>query len=615
MFRKIIILLFVAELVSTIVFANSKVEITRIDPTFWFVGMNNPTLNLLVSGTDFTDVNVVTDYKGVEIQSVRLADNPSYVFVDLFIDKETTPGKMELVFSKNGKKTKVNYTLQERTSKHANMELTPADLIYLVMPDRFSNGNPSNDIIKGTNEDSLNRENEFARHGGDLLGITEHLDYIQNLGMTALWLNPVEENNEPTESYHGYAITDHYKIDPRLGTNEDYQNLIELAHHKEMKIIKDVVFNHFGDQHYLIKNPPSKSWVNHWNEYTRSNFRAPTIFDPYASESDKKKFQNGWFDHHMPDMNQSDPDLANYLIQNSIWWIEAYDIDAYRIDTYAYSDQRFMAHWAEAIMKEYPNFFLFGETWVHGKVVQGYFVNDSSIPQPFPNYLNSVTDFQMYYSLTKAATQPFGWTEGVASVYYTLAQDLIYQHPENLVTFLDNHDLARFYGVVDTNLDKFKMGYGMLFTMRGIPQVLYGSEILMAGTDNHGVIREDFLGGWESDPINKFTKAGRSELENEAFDYLKLLANWRKTSPAITEGKLIQFVPENGMYVYFRYTDEQTVMVVVNASDKEQELTIDRFNEITGKYKNGKDIIQNQIHSLEGKWKLMPWEIRILELK
>jgi glycosidase len=612
---KITVVLVLWMLIGSDLVASNKTEITRIDPSFWFVGMNNPTLHLLVSGNDFTGVKVEVNYEGVSIIETRVAENSQYLFLDLRIEKNTIPGLFTILFTKDGKTTKKKYEVKARTSSHKHIGLSQADLIYLIMPDRFANGNSKNDIIKGTEEDSLNRANDFGRHGGDLQGITDHLDYIQKLGMTALWLNPADENNEPKESYHGYAITDHYKVDSRLGTNTDYENLITSSHQRDLKIIKDVVFNHFGDQHYLIKNLPSKNWINHWEEYTQSNFRAPTVFDPHASEADKKKFQNGWFDHHMPDMNQADPDLANYLIQNSLWWIEAYDIDAYRIDTYAYSDQKFMANWAEAIMTEYPNFFLFGETWVHGKAVQGYFVNDSSIPRPYPNYMQSVTDFQMYYSLTKTATQPFGWTEGVASVYYTLAQDLIYPHSENLVTFLDNHDLARFYGVVNQDMDKFKMGYGMLMTMRGIPQVLYGSEILMAGTENHGIIREDFWGGWESDSVNKFTQEGRSELENEAFDYMKLLANWRKNSPAITKGQLTQFVPDNGMYVYFRYTDNQTVMIVVNASEKGQDLKLSRFIEFTDEFKTGKDIIKNQDFELDGSWSLKPWEIRVLELR
>ncbi len=615
MFRKISALIFVFVLISSISFAKKAVEIKRIDPSFWFVGMQNPELHLLVSGVDFTHIQVTTNYKGVTITDVRLAENPNFIFVDLTLAKETLPGMVALEFSGSGRETTINYPLKERLSKHQYMGLTTTDLIYLIMPDRFANGDTSNDLIIGTEENSVNRVNDFGRHGGDLQGITDHLDYIKDLGMTALWLNPTDENNEPKESYHGYAITDHYKVDARLGTNADYKKLITSAHNRELKIIKDVVFNHFGNQHYLIKNLPSKNWINQWEEYTQSNFRAPTVFDPYASQTDKKKFQNGWFDHHMPDMNQTDTDLANYLIQNSIWWIEAYDIDAYRIDTYAYSDQKFMANWAKAIRNEFPNFFLFGETWVHGNTVQAQFVGDSFVPRPYPNYLQSVTDFQLYYALSKTVTQPFGWTEGVASVYYTLAQDLIYKNPQNLVTFLDNHDLARFYGITDKDIRKFKIGYGMLLTLRGIPQILYGSEVLMAGTENHGKIREDFWGGWATDSVNKFTQKGRSNIENEAFNYIKILANWRKTSTAITTGKLMQFVPENGVYVYFRYTNEETVMVVVNASEKIQNVALNRFAERTHGFATAVGVIDGSIKPVTGNWELKPWEIRVLELK
>lgn len=618
--KRLLGVIFLTIIVGLNAWAGSKVSIARIDPAFWFVGMNNPTLHLLVSGNDFQNVTVEINYDGVQIKSVRVAENPSYLFIDLDIDANTPHGEVPIIFTLHGKKTAVNYTLKERSVSHAHMGLSQKDLIYLVMPDRFANGNPKNDVVKGMNELTVNRIDDFARHGGDLAGITSHLDYLKGLGMTALWLNPADENNEPKESYHGYAITDHYKVDARLGTNHEYELLISSAHERDMKVIKDVVFNHFGDQHYLIKNLPEKSWINQWDTFTQSNFRAPTIFDPHAAEADKKKFQNGWFDHHMPDMNQDNEDVANYLIQNSIWWIEAYDIDAYRIDTYAYSSQKFMAQWADAIQSEFPNFFLFGETWVHGNVVQGYFVDESSVSgrdlfNPNAGKMNSVTDFQMYYALNKTVTEPFGWTQGVASVYYALAQDVIYPHPENLVTFLDNHDLARFYGVTGKNLQKFKLGYGMLLTIRGIPQILYGSEVLMAGTENHGKIREDFWGGWEADTVNKFTREGRTDQENDAFDYIKTLANWRKTSPAITSGELTQYVPDNGMYVYFRHNHEQTVMVVVNASEKEQSIELNRFEQFLKKYSLGKDVVKSFDYPLYGEWQLDPYEIRILELR
>lgn len=596
--------------------SEAKLQVKRIDPAFWFVGMNNPKLQLLINGTEFHSPEVTCNQSAIQIEQVTLMPNNQFLIVDVLLSSELKPGEAQFTINDKGGKTKFTYTFKEK-KKHTPQRLTAADNMYLLMPDRFANGEPKNDVVKDMNQNTIDRSEVYERHGGDLQGVVAHLPYLKNLGVTALWLNPVYENNQHHESYHGYAITDHYQVDPRFGGNEWYAALADSLHDNNMKLVKDVVFNHFGDQHYLIKNLPSTDWINQWEVFTQSNFRAPTIFDPYAADTDRKKFQNGWFDHHMPDINQQNPYVANYLIQNSIWWIATYGIDAYRIDTYAYSDQQFMANWATAILKEFPHFFMFGETWVHGNTIQSYFVEQASTPRPFASNLESVTDFQLYYALTKMATEPFGWTNGVASVYYTLAQDIIYEHPENLVTFLDNHDLGRFYGVAGKDLQKFKAGYGMLFTLRGIPQILYGSEILMGETENHGKIREDFWGGWSADTVNKFDTSGRTLTENEAHDYLQRLMNWRKTAPAIVDGELVHYIPEDGMYVYFRTAKDgsQKVMVMVNANENSQTIHLNRFTEEVFAGQKAFDWAANELFIIPDSLDFAPFDIKILELE
>ena len=559
---------------------SAQVSVNKIEPPHWWVNMSNDTLHLLIYGSDLRNVNVSIKQKGVEILDTRETINANYLFLDLLIDKNTKAGEFEITLKNKKKKTTIEYELKSRDiTKHQLMGLDQSDFIYLVMPDRFANGDTSNDIITGTNQETLNRDSAFYRHGGDLQGVIDHINYLSELGVSALWLNPAEENDQPLESYHGYAITDHYNIDRRLGDNNLYKSMVDQLHAKKIKMIRDVVFNHFGSGHPLIKNLPDSSWINHWDSYTRSNFRATTLLDPYASDFDKTKFSNGWFDHHMPDMNFNNKDLQDYMIQNSIWWIEEMDIDAYRIDTYAYPNQDFMKRWAKAVKAEYPDIFMFAETWVHGSAIQAWYAGGNKLNQG-ETYLDGVTDFQMYYAINKALNTPFGWTSGVSELYYSLVDDILYAYPEDNVLFVDNHDLDRFYGTLNQDLQKFKMGITLLMTLRGIPSLFYGTEILMPYTGSHGVIRTDFPGGWPDDAVNKFIAEDRTDVENEAFDFIKKLARWRKSSVAITHGKTMQFVPEDGVYVYFRYTKDEVVMVVVNQNNKSVDLDLGRFVEI-----------------------------------
>ena len=556
---------------------------------------------LMIYGvSDDWDVKLA-DESEVSILDRHFVDNPRYLFLDIRIPKRFEGSSIPLEFSDGTITFKLSYPLLKRDeSPNIHRGVTSSDLIYLIFPDRFANGNKENDIDLGMTDKRVNRDSLKTRHGGDIQGIRDKLFHFRDLGATALWINPLLTNDQPWESYHGYAATDHYQIDPRFGTLEEYKALVDECHRSGIKVIIDIVFNHVGDNHHLIKNLPSKDWIHIWPEFQRTSYRAPTLMDPYASEADKKIMTDGWFDHHMPDLNQQNELLANFLIYSSIWWIEMTGIDAYRIDTYAYSDAEFMANWAKVIKKYYPKFTFFGETWVHGTPIQAHFTQNNNMNSDFNTELPGVTDFQLYYAINDALTKPQGWTDGMAKLYYTLAKDFVYEDPNRNVLFLDNHDLGRFYSMIGEDFEKWKMGIGWLMTTRGIPMIYYGTEILMKGfTDPDAKVRADYPGGWEGDPVDKFTKEGRSELENEAYDYIKKLANFRKKSNAITRGKTMQFVPIDGVYVYFRYTDAETVMVVMNASEKEVTLDMDRYQERIGNFTTGKDVDTEAEISLE----------------
>lgn len=593
-----------------------KIEVQRVDPANWFAGLPQTDLELIVHHPGIGNSAVEFEYPGVSLVKTENPENPDYLYVTLRITEEARPGKFVMLFRKDKQKLYYNYELKERRKTDSYAKgVNPNDLIYLIMPDRFANGDPQNDIIEGTNEASINRDSMYWRHGGDLKGITRHLDYLQNLGITTLWLNPVQENDMSKTSYHGYAITDHYKIDPRLGTNSDYLQLVDSLHARGMKAVMDIVPNHIGLEHYLFKNLPSKDWVNQWDSFTRTTYRAPTLLDPYVSKSDLKLFNDGWFDGHMPDLNQRNPHVAKYLTQSYIWWVETAGIDDFRIDTYAYSDQEYMSQLDEQLLKLYPNMNMFGEIWEHGVTVQSYFA-EGFTERENNSYLPGTIDFQLYFAISDALTKPFGWTDGVARIYYTLAKDIMYRNPMRNVTFLDNHDLSRFYSVVGEDLKKYKMGIAFLLTMRGIPSVYYGTEILMTGFSNpDGLVRSDFTGGWANDSLNKFQASGRNEKENEAHDFLARLAQWRKNSKAITEGKLMQFVPEKSMYVYFRYTDSEKVMVVMNAANDKQSMKLERFSEMIQPNQKGIEITTGKDVLLQESLDLEPWSVKVIEIK
>ena len=492
--------------------------------------------------------------------------------------------------------------------------LDASDLIYLIFPDRFANGDPSNDRLERMQDQSLDRGAMFDRHGGDLQGVMDHLDYLESLGVTALWLNPVWESNQPEESYHGYAPTDLYKIDARLGTNDEYKELVDLCHDRGIKVIKDIVYNHWGDQHWIYKDLPDSSWVNFWPEFTRTTYRAPTLLDPHVAASDRKRMTDGWFDHHMPDLNQRNPHLANYLIQHSVWWVAHFGVDAFRIDTYAYPDQLFMKDLAERMSLEFPGFFCFGETWVHGTPVQAWFTDESGVHRAWESGLQSVTDFQLHYAINKVMDENDGWTEGAARLYYLFAKDVIYKDPNSLVTFLDNHDLSRVRSILKEDERKLQVALGLLYTARGIPQIYYGTEIgLKNYADPDGKVRQDFPGGWSEDSLNYFESENREGLEKRIFDYTAGLGQYRKANPDLFKGDMTQFVPVNGVYFFIREGGGKQLLVVVNPGNVDRNF---QFSSAGSEFKGNqiKEILNPKGGSPEKSLSLSPFSIRFFEI-
>lgn len=588
--------------------------IERVDPPFWWVGMKNSELELVFHGKRISRFEINLQGYDSRILEITRPSNPDYVFVRIEIGANQQPGNLNFSFSAPKMKP---YTLSYALKQRDDFEpggLNPGDLIYLAFPDRFSNGDLSNDRVVNMKESGVDRKGLKTRHGGDLQGVINHLDYIESLGTTALWLNPVLENDQPYESYHGYAFTDHYKVDPRLGSNALYKALTDSLHNRGMKAVWDVVYNHIGNEHYLFRNLPDSNWVHWYPGFTRTNYRAETLMDPYSSASDRDLMTNAWFDKHMPDLNQQDEHLARYLIQNSIWWIEFAHIDAFRIDTYAYPDQQFMKRLNESILEEYPSFMLFGETWVQGSPIQAWFTGDSGLNKQFNSSLHGVTDFQLFYAITNGLNENFGWENGFRRVELTLSHDYMYANPYMNVTHLDNHDLSRFYSVIQEDISKWKMGMAMLYTLRGIPQIYYGTEILMKNySDPDAKVREDFPGGWQGDSTNKFLTTNLTAKELEAFQFCQKLGQFRKSNPWFGSSKLTQFVPDENTWVYFRHDNEHLVMCVYNGNDKPTELYMQRFSEMIQGHSKVNNIISGVEEEIKEKWTAPARSVTVFE--
>ncbi|MDB5023052.1 MAG: alpha-amylase [Mucilaginibacter sp.] len=572
----------------------------RVEPMFWWVGMSNPNLQLIVHGNNIASANVQLNYPGVKLIAVHKVENPNYLFVDLHIFSSASPGTFPINFSKAGEKTLTyRYTLKKRDKSPVRAQgVTNRDLIYLIMPDRFSNGDLKNDSVTGMRETAVDRSKMFSRHGGDLKGIMDHLDYLKDLGVTAVWLTPAVENDEPQASYHGYAITDHYKIDPRYGSNELYKQFVDKCHAMGLKVVMDLVHNHAGTEGYTLQDMPMKSWVHQWPKYTKSNFRDAAVMDPHASLSDRKQMLDGWFDHRMADMNENNPYLQNFLTQNHIWWVEYSGVDGFRLDTYPYNDPAYMADWAKKVRTEFPHLSIFGETLVWSAANQAFFTEGNTVNRGLDTHLPGVTDGVLKEAIYDALNAKEG-TEGVNRLYSVLAQDFLYQDAAKNTIFLDNHDMSRFLSVVGEDITKYKSGMAMLMTMRGVPQMYYGDEILMKNYSNpDGLVREDFPGGWPGDKDNKFTAAGRSKKENDAFNYVRTLANYRKNTPALQTGKMMQYIPEDGVYLYFRYDKQKTVMVVYNSREQDQSITTERYSERINGTLKARNVITDDVVEL-----------------
>lgn len=587
----------------------------EVEPPFWWTDMQHTSLQLMVHGNHIANTRASINYPGLQLKQQIAVENPNYLFLNLEIDPMAQPGNIEIEFADDGNKV-ASYTyplLKRRDGSSQRQGFNSSDVIYLLMPDRFANGDPTNDNMPGMLE-KANRKNPDGRHGGDLKGIADRIDYFNQLGVTALWLNPVLENNMPAYSYHGYAITDFYRVDPRIGTNEDYVAFVQNAHGHALKVVMDMVFNHYGTGHQWTKDLPMADWVNVWPEFTRSNYRGGTISDPYAADFDQQKMLKGWFDGSMADLNQTNEFVANYLIQNSIWWIEYADLDGIRMDTYPYSDRDFMKKWMHVVKTEYPNFSVVGEVWLNSTPQVAYWQENGQ--GDFNSELNYVMDFPLKYAIGKALTEDNGWSSGMAALYESLGLDFLYTHPEQIMTFLDNHDMDRIYNTLRGDLNKLEMAASFLLTTRGVPQLQYGTEILTPGWEHegHGKMRSDFPGGWKNDAHNAFTSEGRSTEQNRFWNHLRLLLHWRKDHPVIHHGKLKHYIPEDGVYVYFRYTDDAAIMVLLNNHDKEKTILTKRFSENLNGYKTGSDIVHRTYFESLHQISIPAMSARIIEL-
>ncbi|MBD0368122.1 MAG: cyclomaltodextrinase N-terminal domain-containing protein, partial [Flavisolibacter sp.] len=553
-------------------FAQNKIDTY---PTHWWTGMKTTKLQLMVHAPNVAENNFSLSYPGVRLLKTNKVENKNYVFLDLDVAASAKPGIIKINASNPSEKSELPFELKQRRRGNGSQYaqgVTAKDFIYLLMPDRFANGDPSNDAFPDMLDTKSDRNDPFLRHGGDIQGIINHLDYLKSLGVTALWLTPVVENdtrqtkegNTMRSSYHGYHFTDQYKIDRRFGGNEEYKRLSDELHQRGMKLIQDAVYNHISQDHFTYTDMPMKDWVNQWPTYQVTSYKDQPLVDPYASQSDKKITINGWFTEFLPDLNQRNPYVSNYLTQYAIWATEEFGLDGWRVDTYFYSDSVFLNRVNAELYREFPSLTVFGETTVNSVTNGAFFSQNNFINIPFKHNTQGITDFPLFNAMQDGLNQNFGWTEGVSRVYNTLAQDIAYKEPTRNCIFLDNHDQDRIYSVIKEDFDKFKMGINWLLTLRGIPQLYYGTEILMKNFKDptDAEVRRDFPGGWKEDAVNRFTQAGRTQQEQQAWQYISKLANFRKASPAITNGRLMQYLPENGLYTYFRYHPSQTVMVI-----------------------------------------------------
>ena len=595
---------------------SAKNAMPSIEPPFWWSGMNSPKLQLMVHGDNIRDAVPSIDYAGVTIDSIARLDSKNYQFLYLNVSPQAQPGTMTIVF-KNGKKSvKVPYELKKRDGIMP-YAFSSEDVLYLIMPDRFADGNSNNNTLKELNFPvSVDRNDPNARHGGDLKGIENNLNYIESLGVTAIWLNPVLENDMPGGAYHGYATTDYYRVDPRFGTNDEYRNLIAESHKRGIKVVMDMIFNHSGSSHPWIDDLPSKDWLNYPDGDKLTNFRLSTINDPYASDYDRTRSVKGWFVPSMPDLNQENPHMMRYLIQNSIWWIEYSKIDGIRMDTYPYADMAPMAQWIADVQKEYPGYNIVGEAWYGDVAGTAYWQRGSRLNKQGDPNLPTVMDFPTMIIATQAFHEnTLEYGQGLNKIYNRLSLDYLYENPKNVLTFLDNHDTDRFLLTEPQNLGSWKQGVAFLLTTRGIPQIYYGTELLMHGDKKKtdGDVRKDVPGGFPGDTINAFSKEGRTALQNEAIDFLSKVATWRKGNKVISEGTLKHFMPENGMYVYERRLGDKRAVVIMNGTDRQLSVDMSIYKEILPTGSTLKDVITGEEFTITPEIHFAPRALYILE--
>lgn len=597
-------------------------KIDHIEPENWYVGMKNSSLQLMVYGKNIRDSRVSVDYPGVKIDSLVRLDSPNYLFVYLNLSG-AKPGNMLLNI--DGKK--VNYPLKARTmSGDKRIGFDNSDVLYMLMPDRFASGRNITKPMKGLNPYVVDRSKPSLRHGGDLEGVRQHLDYFNQLGVTALWFTPVLENNSPDmnsqSTYHGYATTNYYRVDPRFGTNEDYARLVAEAHAKGLKVVMDMIFNHCGYDHPWVKDMPSKDWFNtpEWmkkgdNYYLQTSYKLTPVLDPYASKVDKRETVDGWFVRSMPDLNQKNPHVMTYLIQNSEWWIETIGIDGIRMDTYPYADRKAMSQWMKILNEEYPNFNTVGETWVTEPAYTAAWQKDSKLSK-VNSYLKTVMDFSFYDKINLAKHEETdAWWKGLNRIYNSLCYDYLYENPSSVMAFIENHDTDRFLENGKDTL-ALKQALALLLTINRIPQLYYGTEVLMNGTKEvtDGNVRCDFPGGFAGDKHNAFTAEGRTKAENSMFNWLSKLLKWRRNNMVITKGKQIQFIPYKGVYVIARQWNDQTILTILNGTNQAVTLPLDRYAEVIGNHQEAKDVISGRKVKLGSELQLKARDTKVIEL-
>lgn len=597
-------------------------QIDMIDPPYWWTGMANDTLQIMLHGEDIRDCHVNVDYPGVKLLDIARLDNPNYQFIYLLITDEAQPGTMNITLNdlklRRNNREVIPYELRQRDANARDIKgFDASDVLYLIMPDRFADGNPDNNSnINLKNDVKADRSNPNGRHGGDIKGITDHLDYIENLGVTAIWVNPVLTNDMPGGTYHGYATTDYYNIDPRFGTNQEWYNLVDQCHKRGIKVVMDMIFNHSGSEHIWFTDRPSRDWFNFPEGYVQTSYRLSTAYDPYVSEYDRRLTTDGWFVESMPDLNQNNPHLMTYLIQNSIWWIESSKIDGIRMDTHPYAFAQPMAQWIDAVEREYPDYNIVGECWYGTEGGEAYWQRGSKVSDINTN-LPTVMDFVLSISARKAFSEQTDPWNGLNTIYDHLALDYLFPNPQKILTFLDNHDTDRFLLEVPKDLGWWKQALTFLLTSRGIPQLYYGTELLMHGKKegSDGYVRLDFPGGFPGDQINAFTPEGRTPMQNEAHDFLAKVLNWRKgkANEVIAKGSLKHFMPTNGVYLYERRLGDKQIIIMLNGNDNENTIEMDRYKEILPIGTTMHDMLTNSSVTIDDEMTLAPRAIYILE--